>query len=274
MTDTPMTDIPMTDTPRADTPVLRFERRGRVALLTLDRPARLNAIGSDTITELHAHLDAIEADAELRTIVITGAGRAFSAGADITELDSLRDGKDFARFVRGLTDGYDRLAAMTTPSIAAINGIAFGGGFELALACDLRIAAPGARLGVPEVKLGLLPAAGGSQRLARFLPAAVAKHMLMTGAPLNTDEALRFGLINSIADDALGAALSLATSLADGPPMALAAAKLLVDSGGAMPLSEGIELERDTVSRLFDTADRAEGLVAFLSKRPPQFTGS
>lgn len=257
-----------------DTFVLRFERRGRVALLTLDRPARLNAIGSDTIAELHAHLDVIESDPELRAIVITGAGRSFSAGADITELDELRDGHDFARFVRGLTDGYDRLAAVPIPSIAAINGIAFGGGFELALACDLRIVTPEARLGVPEVKLGLLPAAGGSQRLARFLPAAVAKHMLMTGAPLNADEALRYGLINAIDEDAVGAALTLAASLAAGPPMALAAAKVLVDTGGAMPLSEGIGLERETVARLFDTADRAEGLAAFLSKRPPHFTGS
>ncbi len=257
-----------------ETAVLRFERRGRVALLTIDRPARLNAIGSDTIAELHTHLDVIEAESELRAIVITGAGRVFSAGADITELDSLRHGHDFARFVRGLTDGYGRLAAIPIPSIAAINGIAFGGGLELALACDLRIAAPGARLGVPEIKLGLLPAAGGSQRLARFLPPAVAKHLLLTGAPLNAEEALRWGLINSIEDDAVAVAMTLAASLAEGPPMALAAAKLLVDRGGPLALDDGIELERDTVAGLFDTADRAEGLAAFLTKRAPRFTGT
>ncbi len=257
-----------------DLPVFRFERKGRVALLTLDRPARLNAIGSDTIAQLHAHLDVIETEAELRAIVITGAGRAFSAGADITELDSLRDGHDFSRFVHGLADGYGRLAAIAVPSIAAINGVAFGGGLELALACDLRIAAPRAQLGVPEIKLGLLPAAGGSQRLARFLPAAVAKHLLMTGTPLTAEEALRFGLVNSIEDDAVAAAMTLAASLADGPPMALAAAKLLVDRGGPAALEDGIQLERDTVAGLFDTADRAEGLAAFLTKRAPRFTGT
>ena len=253
--------------------VLRLDRRGRVALLTLDRPERLNAIGSDTVALLHDHLDVIERDPELRAIVITGTGRAFSAGADITELDTLRDGADFARFVQGLTDAYDRLAASPVPSIAAINGVAFGGGLELALACDLRLAAPGARLGVPEVKLGLLPAAGGSQRLARMLPAAVAKHMLMTGTPLAAPEALGYGLINAIDEDVLAAALDLAAGLAAGPPAALAAAKRLIDVGGSLPFADAIRLERDSVSTLFDTADRLEGIAAFLARRPPDFTG-
>ncbi|MDO8362181.1 MAG: enoyl-CoA hydratase/isomerase family protein [Actinomycetota bacterium] len=255
------------------TSVLRFERRGRVALLVLDRPTRLNAIGSDTVAELHQHLDAIEADPQLRSIVVTGEGRAFSAGADISELDTLQNGADFARFVKGLTDAYDRLEACPVPSIAAINGMAFGGGCELALACDLRLAAPGARLGVPEIKLGLLPAAGGSQRLARMLPAGVAKHMLLTGAPLDAATAAQFGLVNSIHDDVVEAALALATSLAEGPPAALAAAKRLVDIGGELSLAEGIALERDTVAALFDTHDRVEGLTAFREKRPPSFSG-
>ncbi len=254
--------------------VLRFERRDRVALLTLDRAERLNAIGSDTVAELHIHLDQIEADRDLRAIVITGAGRSFSAGADITELDTLRDGDDFGRFVQRLTDAYDRLAACPVPSIAAINGIAFGGGFELALACDLRLATPSARLGVPEVKLGLLPAAGGSQRLARMLPAAVAKHLLMTGATLAADDALRFGLLNSLHDDPLGAALELAAALAAGPPQALSAAKRLVDVGGPLPLADGVSLERQLVSALFDTADRVEGVAAFLAKRVANFNGT
>jgi enoyl-CoA hydratase len=252
---------------------LRFERDGQVALLTLDRPARLNAIGSDTVAELHEHLDLIEADADLRAIVVTGEGRAFSAGADITELNTLHDGHDFARFVKNLTDAYDRLAASPVPSIAAINGIAFGGGCELALACDLRLAAPGARLGVPEVKLGLLPAAGGSQRLARFLPAAVAKQLLMTGAALSAADALQFGLVNAVHEDVVAAALALGRALAAGPPRALAAAKHLVDVGGELDLRDGIALERETVAQLFDSADRREGIAAFLEKRPAHFTG-
>jgi len=255
------------------TSVLRFERRGRVALLTLDRPSRLNAIGSDTVAELHQHLDVIEGDDELRAIVITGEGRAFSAGADISELDTLHDGTDFGRFVKGLTDAYDRLEASPVPSIAAINGMAFGGGCELALACDLRLAAPAAKLGVPEIKLGLLPAAGGSQRLARLLPAAITKHMLFTGAALDADTALRLGLLNSIHDDVVVTALELAASLADGPPAAYAAAKRLVHEGGELSFAASIDLERALVSALFDTDDRVEGLTAFREKRPPRFNG-
>ena len=253
--------------------VLRLSRHGRVALLTLDRPDRLNAIGSDTVAELHAHLDLIESDPDLRAIVVTGAGRSFSAGADITELDLLQTGSDFGRFVKGLTDAFDRLAACPKPSVAAINGLAFGGGLELALACDLRLAVPNARLGVPEVKLGLLPGAGGSQRLARMLPAAVAKHLLMTGLSLPVDDAHRFGLLNAVHDDVLAAAMQLAASLADGPPRAIAAAKQLVDVGGSLTLDAGIVLERETVSALFETADRVEGIAAFLAKRPAIFTG-
>ena len=253
--------------------MLHLERRDDVALLSLDRPERLNAIGSDTVALLHAALDDIEGDDSLRAIVVTGVGRAFSAGADISELDTLRTGADFGRFVKGLTDVFDRLARCATPSIAAINGIAFGGGCELALACDLRLAAPNARLGVPEVKLGLLPGAAGTQRLARLLPTAVAKHMLMTGAPLSADVALTHGLINAIHDDVVVAALELAHGIAAGPPRALAAAKQLVDVGLEMSLADGIVLERQIVSALFETSDRVEGIAAFNAKRQPTFTG-
>jgi enoyl-CoA hydratase len=176
--------------------------------------------------------------------------------------------------VKGLTDAYDRLGACRVPPVAAINGIAFGGGLELALSCDLRVAHPKARLGVPEVKLGVLPAAGGSQRLARMLPPAVAKHMLLTGEQLSPEDALRFGLVNQLADDVLAASTELGKSLAAGPPQALAAAKYLIDVGGEMPLAAGIGLEREQVSVLFDTDDRVEGIRAFLDKRPPRFTGN
>jgi enoyl-CoA hydratase len=254
--------------------VLHLERRGAVALLTLDRPGRLNAIGSDTIAELHAHLDALEAAGGTRAIVVTGAGGTFCAGADISELRTIDDGTGFATFVRGLTDAFGRLAGLPIPSIAAIERLALGGGCELALACDLRLAAPGARIGVPEIKLGLLPAASGTQRLTRLLPDAVVKHMLITGEPLPADDALRFGLCNAIADDVLARAIELATSIADGPPLAIAAAKELVEVAHVSELDEGIARERSTVAELFDTADRIEGLAAFTEKRPPRFTGS
>jgi enoyl-CoA hydratase len=244
-----------------------------VALLTLDRPGRLNALGSDSARQLQDALDTIEADPALRAIVITGAGRAFCAGADITELDRLHSPTDFARFVQGLTDALDRLAASPVPSVAAINGLALGGGFEVALACDLRLAAPRTQLGVPEVKLGLLPAAAGTQRLARMLPAALAKQLLMTGEPLTAAQALAYGLLNDVVDDVVSSALDLAGRLAEGPPQAIAAAKRLVDVGLTMPLAAGIVLERETVAGLFATEDRAEGIAAFLDKRPPRFGG-
>ena len=258
-----------------DGPVLRCDVDDGVAVLTLDRPGRLNAIGSDTVGLLDDALVAIETDPAVRVVVVTGHGRAFSAGADITELDRLQTAHDFARFVRSLTDTFGRLSTLPQPSIAAVDGLALGGGFELALACDLRIAGDGARFGVPEVRLGLLPAAAGTQRLARLLPAAVAKHLLMTGERLSAEEALRWGLVNRVvpAGEALAASLELARSLATGPPMALAAAKRLVDEGVELPFGTAVGLERDAVAMLFTTDDRKEGVAAFLEKRQPTFTG-
>jgi enoyl-CoA hydratase len=258
-----------------DAPVLRWETSDAIAVLTLDRPGRLNAIGTDTVALLHDAIDAIERDAAVRVVVVTGEGRAFSAGADITELDGLQSAHDFARFVRSLTDAFGRLARLTQPSIAAVDGLALGGGCELALACDLRVAGDGARFGVPEVRLGLLPAAAGTQRLARLLPGAVAKHLLMTGEPLGADDALRWGLVNRVvpAGEALAMSLELAKSLATGPPIALAAAKRLVDEGVELPFDTAVGLERDAVAMLFTTDDRREGVAAFLEKRQPVFTG-
>ena len=254
-------------------PVLRAERRGAVALFTFDRPGRLNALGSDSAHLLHQALDEVAADPSVRIIVVTGAGRAFCAGADISEMAAMTGPEQFTAFVQRLTEGLDRLAAAPQPSIAAINGLALGGGFELALACDLRIASATAKLGVPEILLGVLPGAAGTQRLARQLPAAVAKHLIMTGDPITAEQALAFGLVNAVVEDPLAEALVLAERLAAGPPRALAAAKRLVDVGGGLPLAAGIILERETVTNLFATADRSEGMNAFLEKRPPQFEG-
>jgi len=255
--------------------VLHLERLDGVALLTLDRPERLNALNGALISALEAAVAGFERDPGIRVVVLTGAGRAFCAGADITELEALAGAHAFARHVEAITDAFRRLQHLPQPSIAAINGLALGGGLELALACDLRIAARSARLGVPEVKLGLLPAAGGSQRLGRFLPAAIAKHMLLTGDPITAEIALAHGLVNELVEngEALAAAMRLAVRLAQGPPLALAAAKRLVDEGAPMDLDAGIVLERETISLLFATDDRAEGIRAFLEKRQPSFGG-
>jgi len=257
------------------TPFLRVEHNGRVALLTLCRPDRLNAIGSATLNELSDTLSDIAGDDTIGAIVVAGEGKAFSAGADIKEIGACSNGHAFAELVHQFTDTYAKLQELEKPSVAAIDGVALGGGFELALSCDLRVAASSARFGVPEIKLGLLPAAGGSQRLARLLPSTIAKQLLLTGDVITAHDAHRLGLVNELVEDgsALDVAMRLASTMASMPPHALAAAKRLVDVGGHLPLESGIVLERETVSRLFDTQDRVEGMNAFLEKRPAKFTG-
>jgi enoyl-CoA hydratase len=252
---------------------LRFDRHDRVGVVTLTRPDRLNAIGRDTLTELDAVLTDVQHDHEVGALVITGAGRAFSAGADIDELAGLDGSRAFADFVHFFTDVLDRLEHHATPSIAAIDGVAFGGGLELALACDLRVASDGARLGVPEIKLGLLPGAGGTQRLPRLVPRGIATEMLLTGEPLSAPDAHRLGLVNELSGGtpALETALALARTVAAGPSGALAAAKRLVQEGTERQLADAIVLERATVSQLFASDDAIEGLRAFREKRAPAF---
>ena len=254
--------------------VVRLERRERVAVVTLTRPDRMNAVNRATLQELDRILTALDGDPGVGAVVVTGAG-TFCAGADITELAELDGPDDFARFLREFTDVLARLEAHPTPSIAAIDGVAFGGGLELALACDLRVASDAARLGVPEVKLGLLPGAGGSQRLPRLLPQGVALHMLLTGAPLGAIDAHRLGLLNALSGEepALAAAERLARDLAAGPPLAHAAAKRLVHDGVALPLRDAITLEREVVAGLYATGDAREGITAFREKRTPTFLG-
>jgi enoyl-CoA hydratase len=255
--------------------VLLDARADGVAVVTLHRPDQLNAFSSAAADAFADAVRAADDDPRVRAIVVAGEGRAFCAGADIAELDSLDGPHAFAAFVTRLTAAFGRLCESPKPSIAAIHGVALGGGLELALACDLRVAEETARLGVPEVKLGLLPGAAGTARLTRLLPNGIAKQMLLTGEPLTAADALRFGLVNEVVGRgrALDAALELARRLASLPPLALGAAKHLVDRGAAMPLDSAIALERQTVSMLFGTDDRVEGVRAFLEKRDPVFRG-
>ncbi len=256
-------------------PVLLSHTRGPVAVLTLNRPARLNAIGSGVLGLLAAAVAAATADERVRALVIAGAGRAFCAGADLTEIESLPNARAFRGFIARMTEVYQLISDCPKPSVAALHGAAFGGGLELALACDLRDAEPGARLGVPEIKLGVLPGAGGTQRLPRLVPAGIAKQMILTGEPLTAARAHALGLVNELAGpgEAVTTALGLAGQLAAGAPLALAAGKRLVDRGLGMDLATAIGYERESVSLLFGTADRAAGLAAFRERRPPVFTG-
>lgn len=255
--------------------MLRVEVRDRVAVFTLDRPERLNAVGTETVGLLRDALARVREDDDVRALVLTGAGRAFSAGADLGEIESFTTPWQFRAFVGRLTETYALLAEFPKPSVAAIHGFAFGGGLELALACDLRVAERGTRLGLPEMKLGVLPGAGGTQRLPRLLPPAIAKQMILTGEPLDAERAHALGLLNELTEPggALKAAEALAARLAAGAPLALAAGKRLIDHGLGMDLAAAVAYERETVSVLFATEDRAEGLRAFRDRRPGEFRG-
>ncbi|MFJ8143190.1 enoyl-CoA hydratase/isomerase family protein [Streptomyces sp. NPDC096013] len=255
--------------------VLRVELRDRIAVLTLDRPERLNSVGSRTVALLTRALDDLRDNDDVRALVVTGSGRAFSAGADLGEIESFTTPWQFRAFVERLTDAFALLEEFPKPSVAAVHGFAFGGGLELALACDLRVAEHGTRLGLPEMKLGVLPGAGGTQRLPRLIPPGVAKQMILTGEPIDAERAHALGLVNELAEPGAGlaAAETLARTLAAGAPLALAAGKRLVDHGLGMHLEAAISYERETVAVLFATEDRAEGLKAFRERRPGAFRG-
>jgi enoyl-CoA hydratase len=256
-------------------PIVALERDAGVATISLHRPAQLNALGTPTIDALDEALTTAASDPAVRVLVICGDGKAFSAGADIKEFGALAGSIEFRGFIEHLETVLRRIERLPKPSIAAVNGIAFGGGLELALACDLRVVDEHARLGVPEIKLGLLPGAGGTQRLPRIVAPAVALAMLMTGDPIDAAEAHRIGLANEVAP--AGTALERATAigrvLATRAPLALAAVKRLRDAW-ALPLDVALEHERETVANLFATADRAEGTSAFVEKREPRFRGA
>jgi enoyl-CoA hydratase len=255
--------------------VLIERRPDHVVVLTLNRPDRLNALSSSASGALGDAITEVDRDDSVRVVVVAGAGRAFCAGADISELDTLDGPHGFSSFVTRLTATLLQLSRSAKPSVAAIQGLALGGGFELALSCDLRVADETAKLGLPEVKLGLLPGATGTARLTRLLPNGLAKQLLFTGESLTAADAARLGLVNEVVDAgaALDRALAVAGRLAELPPLALATAKRLVDDGSQMAFDAAIAFERDAVSMLFGTQDRVEGVRAFLEKRSARFEG-
>lgn len=244
-----------------------------VALITLDRPRALNALSFALLTDLGRIVEALDADPTVRAIVITGAGtRAFAAGADIGELaeqtpDSLAASEGFR--------GWDRVAASVTPTIAAVRGYALGGGCELAMACDMLIAGSDAVFGQPEIKIGVIPGAGGTQRLTRAIGEARAMELVLTGRQIRADEAARLGLVTKVvpAEETLAAALDLATEIAALPVGAVRAAKAAVRAAAELPLAGGIQLERTIFRERFGTPDQVEGMQAFLEKRPPRWEG-
>jgi enoyl-CoA hydratase len=251
-----------------------LRQEGAVGTITLDRPP-VNALSSELVSDL---ADAIEdaADTSIRAVVVTGAPH-FAAGADISGFKALIEaGGSGAELGQELGEVLSMLAALPKPVIAAIRGYALGGGLELALACDLRIAAEDASLGQPEIKLGLIPGAGGTQRLTRLIGVGRAKDLVMTGRMVDAVEAKAIGLVDRVveADGLDEAAQSWAGELADGPTRALAIAKSVIDDGFSMALADALGLERGGFEEAFDTADASEGVEAFLEKRAPRFEGS
>lgn len=244
-----------------------------VALVTVNRPKALNALSFDLLDELAEALESLDADPSCRVIVITGSGdRAFAAGADIREL---ADQTPTSLVAGGRFEAWDRIAAIGLPLIAAVRGFALGGGCELAMTCDMIVAAEDATFGQPEIRLGVMPGAGGTQRLTRAIGKARAMELILTGRTMSAQEADAHGLITRIVPAAatVDAALELAARIAAMPPLAVRAAKAAILDAAERSLSDGLTNERDAFFRLFETEDQAEGMDAFIQKRPPVWSG-
>ena len=254
---------------------IRLERRPPLAVVTLDRPKALNALNAETLGELESVMDDLAGDNAIRVVLLTGAGgRAFAAGADIRELASIpaAEGRAFALRGQGV---FRRIETLGKPVIACIQGFALGGGCELAMACTLRIAADDARLGQPEVKLGIIAGYGGTQRLPRLVGRGAALKMLLSGAMIDAAEALRIGLVDEVvpAADLMTRAETLAHEIAAHAPIAISETLRAVDEGLSLPLELALLREAGRFGELCATADKAEGTAAFLEKRTPDWKG-
>jgi enoyl-CoA hydratase len=256
--------------------ILLIERHGAVATLTLNRPAVLNALNAALLARLANTLDELAADPALRAVILTGAGeRAFAAGADIAELAQLDGAVAGERKARAGQRVTQLLEALPVPVIAAVNGFALGGGCELALACDIRVASENAKFGQPEVNLGIPPGYGGTQRTTRLLGSGAALYLCLTGETIDAAEALRIGLVQRVVPLAglPAEARRIADLIATKGPLAVTAAKRAIRDGAALPLSEGLALEALHFGALIGTSDFREGTRAFLEKRKPAFEG-
>ena len=258
----------------SDSP-LSIATEAGIRTITVNRPDKLNALNSATLDALHAAFDDAANDAAVRVVVLTGAGeKAFVAGADISEMNSLTpvEGRDFSlrgqRMMR-------RVEKMPKPVIAAVNGFALGGGLELAMCCHLRIAADSAKVGQPEINLGLIPGFGGSQRLLRLAGRAATLELCLGGAPVSAERARELGIVNRVvpAAELMAETTKLATQLANAAPLALRAMLDCVNIGGECGIEEGLEYESAQFGLVFSTDDMREGTSAFLEKRKPEFKG-
>lgn len=254
---------------------VRLEMEDGIGVLTIDRPDRLNALDRDVLADLRKALSDAGGSAGLRCLVVTGAGKAFVAGADIDAMKDMdpEQAKEFAAFGHGT---FDMIETLPCPVIAAVNGFALGGGCELALACDFIYVSTKAKLGQPEVKLGVIPGFGGTQRLTRRVGAARARELIYTGRMVDAEEAVRIGLANAAfePDALMDEARKTAATIAQMGPIAIAAAKRVILDGADMLLSEANGREIDAFARCFASGDQKEGMAAFLEKRAAKFQGN
>ena len=253
-----------------------YERESAdIGTLTINRPKVLNALNQKTLSELRNFLEDILPKENLKALIVTGAGdRAFVAGADIAEMTDMED-REFQEYVDLAHRVYELIESEPSPCIAAINGYALGGGCELALSCDIRIASEKAKLGFPEVKLGIFPGWGGTQRVTRILGLGRTKQLVFTGEMIDAEEAVRIGLVEKIVphDRVMEEARHIAHTIAKRGPIAVRLAKTAINAGSEMDLKKALLLEKTLVSLCFDSEDRIEGMKAFLEKREPSFKG-
>lgn len=255
--------------------VLLREDRGQVAVLTLNRPESMNSISVELLLALGEQIEAIRFDSDVRVVIITGAGdRAFCSGADLKERATMSP-DEVKAFIYTIRNTFSVVDDLPKPTIAAVNGFAFGGGTELALACDLRIAADSAQMGLTETRLAIIPGAGGTQRLPRLVGKGKAKELIFTGRRVPAEEALAIGLVNRVSapDGLLDNAMALAAEICEAGPIAIQQAKYAINHGMETDLNSGLAIESAAYWATIPTEDRLEGLAAFREKRKPEYKG-
>jgi enoyl-CoA hydratase/carnithine racemase len=252
---------------------VRLETKDGIGTIRLERPP-MNALNAQVQEELREAATAATTNNDIRAVVVYGGEKVFAAGADIKEMAQMSY-VDMAARAGALSSAFDAIARIPKPVVAAITGYALGGGCELALACDWRVAAQDAKLGQPEITLGVIPGAGGTQRLARLIGPARAKDIIMSGRFVGAEEAAAIGLVDKVvpAEEVYEAAVALVRAYTNGPAQALRAAKLAVDGGLQLDLASGLSWESQLFASLFATEDRREGMAAFIEKRKPDFSG-
>jgi len=250
---------------------LILEKEDELAIVKINRPP-VNALNSEVVTEIHQMFDELEKDEQVKVIILTGEGKAFVAGADISEMVDFGP-EGGAEFSKKGQAAFDKIENTPKPVIAAINGFALGGGCEIAMACDIRIAVEGAKLGQPEVNLGVIPGFAGTQRLPRLVGKGKAKELIFTGNMVTAEEAEQIGLVNQVltAEELMNTAKEMAKTIASKGPAAVRAAKLAINEGVNYELSKGLEIENRAFAKLFETEDQKEGMKAFLEKRKPEW---